>query len=77
MNAEAHTWKACWGQPLASSNLLSSGALTCGDAKEFVATQRRSGLLASVWSQSQFRALPDRCEARREARRSPLTLALW
>jgi hypothetical protein len=24
MNAEAHTWKACWGQPLRSSNLLSS-----------------------------------------------------
>src|SRR5215467_5138108 len=24
MNAETHTWKACWGQPLASSNLASS-----------------------------------------------------
>jgi hypothetical protein len=24
MNARAHTWKACWGQPLRSSNLLSS-----------------------------------------------------
>jgi len=24
MNAEAHCWKACWGQPLRSSNLLSS-----------------------------------------------------
>ena len=26
MNARAHTWKACWGQPLRSSNLLSSAA---------------------------------------------------
>jgi len=24
VNAGAHTWKACWGQPLASSNLASS-----------------------------------------------------
>jgi hypothetical protein len=24
VNGEAHTWKACWGQPLASSNLASS-----------------------------------------------------
>ena len=29
MNAEAHCWKACWGQPLRSSNLLSSATLTC------------------------------------------------
>src|SRR5690348_15323135 len=28
VNAEAHTWKACWGQPLRSSNLLSSATLT-------------------------------------------------
>ena len=30
LNAEAHTWKACWGQPLASSNLASSA--TCDQA---------------------------------------------
>ena len=24
MNANAHTWKACWGQPLAGSNPASS-----------------------------------------------------
>src|SRR5215469_11384977 len=34
MNAEAHTWKACWGQPLASSNLASSAALTCKNTQD-------------------------------------------
>ena len=28
-NAGVQTWKACWGQPLRSSNLLSSAMLTC------------------------------------------------
>ena len=28
MNAGQHCWKACWGQPLRSSNLLSSATLT-------------------------------------------------
>ena len=32
VNAVQHCWKACWGQPLRSSNLLSSATLTCGDA---------------------------------------------
>jgi hypothetical protein len=32
VNAGQHCWKACWGQPLASSNLASSAHLTCGDA---------------------------------------------
>ena len=32
MNAGQHCWKACWGQPLASSNLASSATLTCYDA---------------------------------------------
>ena len=32
MNARAHTWKACKGQPFRSSNLLSSAMLTCDDA---------------------------------------------
>ena len=29
VNAGQHCWKACWGQPLASSNLASSATLTC------------------------------------------------
>jgi hypothetical protein len=29
VNAGVHCWKACWGQPLASSNLASSATLTC------------------------------------------------
>ncbi len=32
MNAGQQCWKACWGQPLRSSNLLSSAAPTCGNA---------------------------------------------
>ena len=32
VNADQHCWKACWGQPLASSNLASSARLTCDDA---------------------------------------------
>src|SRR5262249_15875703 len=32
VNAMQHCWKACWGQPLASSNLASSAMLTCDDA---------------------------------------------
>jgi hypothetical protein len=32
MNAGAHTWKACWVQALASSNLASSAMLTCDNA---------------------------------------------
>jgi hypothetical protein len=32
VNAGQHWWKACWGQPLASSNLASSATLTCNDA---------------------------------------------
>ena len=32
VNAGQHCWKACWGQPLASSNLASSATLTCYDA---------------------------------------------
>jgi len=32
VNAMQHCWKACWGQPLASSNLASSAMLTCEDA---------------------------------------------
>ncbi len=47
MNAEAHTWKACWGQPLRSSNLLSSATLTCRNTGS-VAGMR--GLCAGVVS---------------------------
>jgi hypothetical protein len=32
VNAGAQCWKACWGQPLASSNLASSATLTCANA---------------------------------------------
>ena len=32
VNAGQRCWKACWGQPLASSNLASSATLTCDDA---------------------------------------------
>jgi hypothetical protein len=32
VNAGAHCWKACWGQPLASSDLASSATLTCVNA---------------------------------------------
>jgi hypothetical protein len=31
-NTGAQCWKACWGQPLKSSNLLSSAQVTCGNA---------------------------------------------
>src|SRR6516225_9258172 len=31
VNAGQHCWKACWGQPLRSSNPLSSATLTCDD----------------------------------------------
>ena len=32
VNTGQHCWKACWGQPLASSNLASSATLICYDA---------------------------------------------
>jgi len=32
-NGDQQCWKACWGQPLASSNPASSATLSCGDAK--------------------------------------------
>jgi hypothetical protein len=34
VNAGQHCWKACWGQPLRSSNLLSSATLTCKNIGE-------------------------------------------
>jgi hypothetical protein len=33
MNDVPQTWKACWGQPLKSSNLLSSAPLTRANAE--------------------------------------------
>jgi hypothetical protein len=44
-----HCWKACWGQPLASSNLASSARLTCGDAKTVDLAHLSIGLLVSVF----------------------------
>ncbi len=32
MNAEAHTWKACWVNTLTSSNLVSSAAMSSKNA---------------------------------------------
>ena len=51
MNADQQCWKACWGQPLASSNLASSATLTCAN----VLCRRqvgcwRIGIWLSLWS---------------------------
>jgi len=40
VNAMQQCWKACWGQPLRSSNLLSSATLTCDDALDHVRALR-------------------------------------
>ena len=34
VNSVQHCWKACWGQPLRSSNLLSSATLACKNIGE-------------------------------------------
>ena len=44
VNAGQHCWKACWGQPLRSSNLLSSATLTCNNTGECLLP---SGLMVS------------------------------
>jgi hypothetical protein len=50
VNADQHCWKACWGQPLRSSNLLSSAMLSCGNAitqrPETVSTSRLVSVLS-------------------------------
>ena len=50
VNAGQHCWKACWGQPLASSNVASSAALSCGNAitqrPETVSTSRLVSVLS-------------------------------
>ncbi len=38
VNTGTQTWKACWGQPLASSNLASSAALTSHDVESWQPT---------------------------------------
>jgi hypothetical protein len=63
-------WKAWWGQPLASSNLASSAAMTCDDAKPLAAAHGCWGLLVSVCLIRSFRPRPLRPAARREDRRS-------
>ena len=62
VNAMRHCWKACWGQPLRSSNLLSSAAPTCDDAHGSrslgaLHRQRVSHFLSllSRWSYALFR----------------------
>jgi hypothetical protein len=53
VNVGQHCWKACWGQPLRSSNLLSSATLTC---KNFGSWQPVRGALHGPWAHllSQF-----------------------
>ncbi len=53
-NAGQHCWKACWGQPLASSNLASSAALNCKDTRGWASL---NGLIVCQWAHSlaQFR----------------------
>ena len=46
-NADQHYWKACWGQPLRSSNLLSSATLTC---KNTGGDRSQAGSLCQVGS---------------------------
>ena len=55
MNEGQHCWKACWGQPLASSNLASSATLICGNAGR---NGRRAGAAERRLSHflAQFRA---------------------
>jgi hypothetical protein len=48
VNAGQHCWKACWGQPLRSSNLLSSATLTCGDAISDTAGRTSSRSLSLI-----------------------------
>ena len=57
VNAIQHCWKACWGQPLASSNLASSATLTCDDA---LGSCSRAALIrtACVSFLSQFESWP-------------------
>ncbi len=62
VNAGQHCWKACWGQPLRSSNLLSSATLTCGNAGcggcQAGATQRRlSQFLTQSWLTFELQAV--------------------
>jgi hypothetical protein len=47
VNIGAQCWKACWGQPLKSSNLLSSAMLTCKNTSEWPLT---SGLVEPRWA---------------------------
>ena len=52
VNAGQHRWKACWGQPLASSNLASSATLTRENTDrrcQQAAASRPAGLIC--WSQ--------------------------
>src|ERR1700729_562677 len=44
----AHAWKACWGQPLKSSNLLSSASLTRHYDALLGACHRDSSCLVSM-----------------------------
>jgi len=75
-HAGQHCWKACWGQPLASSNLASSATLTCDNAKLLRWQIPARGLAWSqFWSQLSVsaRAVPgtsSRCCAWSRASRS-------
>jgi hypothetical protein len=58
VNAGHHCWKACWGQPLASSNLASSAILTCGFRPSSITRDRRSGRGFVVGHGRRFRSRP-------------------
>ena len=47
VNSGQQCWKACWGQPLKSSNLLSSASLTCKNTGDWPLTSR---LVVSRWA---------------------------
>src|SRR5215469_9822210 len=59
-DAGAHTWKACWGQPLGSSNLASSATLACGNAiiqrSETVSTSRLVSVCLISWLNSELQS---------------------
>ena len=67
VNADQHCWKACWGQPLRSSNLLSSATLTCDDAlgscsRAALYRQRVSHFLSQFESWPYALSRTNRCE---------------
>src|ERR1700733_835162 len=48
LNPDVQTWKACWGQPLKSSNLLSSAIVTGRELPQFIPAACQVGPLSGV-----------------------------